>query len=130
MVRSARSNKNLMEFIREALQVEKFGEPFATLLVETFVRMQYVLELSPSELKEDIENFKQSVIRMKFDTLSERTLGQYSPSKYEITFNRDYWQKVAQSYREEDYAVKFFETFSHECLHGMQQVNDLFRKFL
>lgn len=122
MKRSARDNKNLSNYIRQSLQVERFGEPFSTLLVEAFVRMQYVLDLSPSEIKEDISNFANSTWNFRFDKLPENTMGWSDPNRHEIVFNIDYWQNVMNRCSENEYTVKFFETFSHECLHGMQEV--------
>lgn len=119
---SARSNHNLAEYIKKAIQIERFEEPFATLLVETFVRMQYVLELSPQELKEDINNFNNSISQFRYDQLPENTMGWYDPDKYEIVFNLDYWQKMIDTCSPEEYTTKFFEAFAHECLHGTQEV--------
>ena len=47
-------NPKLRNYIRGALNTNKFGEPFATLLEEVFLREVYVLDLSPEELLEDI----------------------------------------------------------------------------
>lgn len=124
MTLSSRNNKNITEYIRKTLNVYRFGEPFETLLVETFVRMQYVLELSPNELREDINNFANSVYQFRFDTMDPNTLGYNSPSRREIVFNYDYWQDKMNRYSEEEYTIMFFETFAHEVIHGMQNVPD------
>ena len=122
MKRSARDNKNLSEYVRNSIQVERFGQPFATLLVEAFVRMQYVLDLSPEEIKEDMLNFANTIWQFRYDNLPGNTMGWSDPSNHEIVFDVNYWQKQINTFPEHIYSIKFFETFCHECLHGMQNV--------
>lgn len=115
------NNPRLRKYIREVLEINRYTEPFATLIEEVFVREQYVLELNPAEFYEDLLNFKNSVQNIKFERCSPEYAGFFSPSKREIVLNYDYLQKSINNNPMDIYCKEFFETFAHECLHGMQQ---------
>ena len=119
-------NPKLRNYIRGALNINKFGEPFATLLEEVFLREVYVLDLSPEELLEDINNFKNSIYYMSWGDCHglENVMGVTYPGEHRIEFNTSYWQKIMNTYSPHTYCTKFFETFSHEVLHGMQNITD------
>lgn len=114
------SNPRLRKYIRDVLEIEKYGEPFATLIEEAFIREQYVLELNPLEFYEDLCNFKNTIKCLKFGKCSSNCLGVTYPDRGEIVFNFDYWQNLINKEPMDSYCTKFFETFAHECLHGMQ----------
>ncbi len=119
-------NPKLRNYIRGALNTNKFGEPFATLLEEVFLREVYVLDLSPEELLEDINNFKNSIYYMSWGDCDglENVMGVTYPGEHRIEFKTSYWQKIMNTYSPHTYCTKFFETFSHEVLHGMQNITD------
>lgn len=119
-------NPKLRKFIRGTLNIEKFGEPFATLLEEVFVREAYVLDLTPEELLEDINNFKNSIYYISWGECRgmQNVMGVTYPSEHRIEFKTSYWQEIMNRYSPNMYCTKFFETFAHETLHGMQNVTD------
>lgn len=89
------NNNKLREYIRDFLSENNYQEPFSTLLEEVFLREQYVLDLSPQELYEDLVNFKNSVKSISFGQLENHNwMGVAEPDKKSITFNYDYWQKI------------------------------------
>lgn len=114
----ALENPRLREYIKKTLKVERYGEPFATLLVEVFIREQQVLDLTPEEFNEDLHNFSRKVYKIGFEKMPEiktaEIKGYYDNGK--IALAEKYKNGI---YSDED-AKEFFEIFSHECLHGMQ----------
>lgn len=119
-------NPKLRKFIRGALNIEKFGEPFATLLEEVFVRESYVLDLTPEELLEDINNFKNSIYYISWGDCKgmQNVMGVTYSVEHRIEFKTSYWQWIMDTYSPNMYCTKFFETYAHETLHGMQNVTD------
>lgn len=115
-------NPKLREYIRRTLEIERYGEPFSALLEEVFVREVYVLDLTPVELYEDLINFKNSVKFFSYGKCPDGAMGVTYPSTGEIRFSLDYWQNVINKNPPEIYCKKFFETFAHESLHGMQNI--------
>jgi len=115
------NNTRLRRYIKNMIQAERFGEPYATLIIEVFVREQHILELTPEEFVEDLMNFKNTTYRFRYDKMQNPNwLAYQSSEEHEIVFNVDYWNNLIQNCSPQIYAQKFFETFSHECLHSMQ----------
>lgn len=114
-------NDKLRNYIKSVLGTNTYGEPMDTLILEIFLREQYVLDLTPQELYEDLINFKNSVKEITFEKVeNERWAGVQYPDLKKIVLNFDYWQNLANRLPPEMYYEKLFETISHECLHGMQ----------
>ncbi len=115
------NNQRIRNFIKRQIGLPRYGEPFDTLVEETFVREQYVLGLSPDEFKEDLANFRNSIQKISYaNGMDPNTMGMAIPRTKEIQFNFDYWKRAIDSVPMEQYCEMFFETFAHECLHGMQ----------
>ena len=89
-----------------------------------FVREQHVLGLSKAEFIEDLRNFSFAIDKMSFVKTDEKWMGCAFPGTKEIQFNFDYWQNQMNTLPREKYCEEFFETVSHECLHGMQTRTD------
>lgn len=119
-------NPNLRKIIREHLNLKQFDEPFQTLIEEAFLRENYVLDLTPEELLEDMNNFKNSVYQISWGNCggSKNTMGCMYPSQHKIEFNFEFWNNIRNMYSPNIYCLKFFETFSHEFLHGTQMIFD------
>lgn len=111
----ALENPRLREYIKKTLKVERYGEPFATLLVEVFIREQQLLDLTPKEFNEDLRNFSRFVSEFSYDKLKDDLFG-YIDNKGRIALDERFNVPIS----DELSAKKYFVTFSHECLHGMQ----------
>ena len=119
------NNQRLRNFIKMQLGLPRYGEPFDTLVEETFVREQHVLGLSPNEFKEDLANFRNAIHKFSYtNNLDSNTMGCAIPSRKEIQFNYNYWQNAMNRMPMDKYCEAFFETFAHECLHGMQTLQN------
>ena len=59
------NNPRLRKYIREVLEINRYTEPFATLIEEVFVREQYVLEFKILNLKDVHQNMQGSLVRVK-----------------------------------------------------------------
>lgn len=116
------SNPRLREYIRNFLSLDRFREPFAVLIEEVFVREQYVLNLTPAEFYEDLCNFRASINTIEYGECGDNCMGFTDPHKKLILLDFDYWQNLINTCSPDVYCRKFFETFSHECLHGMQNI--------
>jgi len=63
------NNTRLRRYIKNMIQAERFCEPYATLIIEVFVREQHILELTPEEFVEDLMNFKNTTYRFRYDKM-------------------------------------------------------------
>lgn len=114
-------NPQLRNFIKQKLGLPRYGnQMFDYLVEEAFVRMQYVLDLSPEELMEDINNLNAALNHIGFVKTNERWMGVQIPSRKEIQFNLDYFQNLINTLPPNEYCTKFMETVIHELLHAMQ----------
>ncbi len=114
-------NPQLRNFIKQKLGLPRYGnQMFDYLVEEAFVRMQYVLDLSPEELMEDINNLNAALNHIGFVKTNERWMGLQIPSRKEIQFNLDYFQNLINTLPPNEYCTKFMETVIHELLHAMQ----------
>lgn len=114
-------NPQLRKFIKQKLGLPRYGnQMFDYLVEEAFVRMQYVLDLSPEELMEDIDNLNAALNHIGFVKTNERWMGLQIPSRKEIQFNLDYFQNLINTLPPNEYCTKFMETVIHELLHAMQ----------
>lgn len=116
----------LRSIIRQKLNLERFSEPFQTLIEEAFLRANYVLDLSPEEFLEDINNFRNSIYYISWGNCNgeKNMMGVVYPYEHRMEFNAEFWQNINDTYPPSIYCTKFFESFSHEVLHGMQNVYD------
>ncbi len=113
-------NPKLRSFIKQTIGLPRYGEPYDTLVEEVFVREQHVLGLTREEFFEDLKNFTCSINKFSFEQTNENWMGCAFPGSKEIQFNLGYWQDRMNTLSRDQYCEEFFETFSHECLHGMQ----------
>lgn len=116
----------LRDLIRQKLNLQRFDEPFQTLIEEAFLRASYVLDLTPEELMEDLNNFNNSIYYISWGNCNgaKNVMGVVYPGERRMEFNTDFWQNIMNTYSPNIYCTKFFESFSHEVLHGMQNVYD------
>jgi len=114
-------NPHLRGFIRKKLGFPRYNSLLYDYMVEeALVRMQYVLDLTPEEFLEDLENLNSSLNKISFVNTNDSWMGQYVPSTKEIQFNNGYFNDLFKTLSSFEYSNKLFETVVHELLHTMQ----------
>ena len=116
-------NPHLRSFIRKKLDLPKYAIPtsnFDKVVEELLVRYQYVLDLSPEEFMEDLENLKSSLKTIKFSHIKGHEIAFYSPTEKSITLSSDYFDELLKSQPTNDYYNYLLETLFHELLHSTQ----------
>ena len=119
-------NLHLRYYIRKYLGLNnvspRYGYMFDDVVEEAFVRMQYVLDLSPEEFLEDLENLDASLDKIKFEYTSK--LGLFWPSKKSILLNNNHFYNLYTQPSKENYCQLLLEVLIHELLHAMQLDKD------
>ena len=115
------NNPYLRNFIRNKIGLPRYGNAlFDYVVEEAFVRMQYVLDLSPQEFLEDLENLNLSLNKISYAKLSDQWVGVYRSSTKEIQLNNDYFIKKQETTSPYNYISILSQVLIHELLHAMQ----------
>ena len=114
-------NPYLRNFIRNKIGLPRYGNAlFDYVVEEAFVRMQYVLDLTPQEFLEDLENLNSSLNKISYAKLPDKWAGVLRPSTKEIQLNNDYFIKLQETTSPYDYISILSQVLIHELLHAMQ----------